>query len=127
MTAPPNAETGLWINGHSLSPQETKKDKRTYRLADAGSVLRAGHNIAAARVTPPPGYTATIFDLRIDAVNKPKVGRLNPAEYIEKGVTHTAVVCDLCSTIPGKVPACVNACPHDAAMRVNAQTEFPAD
>lgn len=127
MTAPPNAEASLWINGRPLTPQETKKDKRTYRLTEAGSILRAGHNIAAARVTPPEGYTATIFDLRIDAVNKPKVGRLNPAEYIEKGVTHTAVVCDLCSTIPGKVPACVNACPHDAAMRVNAQTEFPAD
>ena len=76
---------------------------------------------------PPAGYPGTIFDLRIDAVNKPKVGRLNPAEYIEKGVTHAAVVCDLCSTIPGKVPACVNACPHDAAMRVNAQTEFPTE
>ncbi|HTK75914.1 MAG TPA: cyclic nucleotide-binding domain-containing protein [Gemmataceae bacterium] len=127
MTAPPNAEAGLWINGRPLTPQETKKDKRTYRLTEAGSVLRAGQNIAAARVAPPAGYAGTIFDLRIDAVNKPKVGRLNPAEYIEKGVTHTAVVCDLCSTIPGKVPACVNACPHDAAMRVNAQSEFPAD
>ena len=38
----------------------------------------------------------------------------------------TGVVCDLCSTLPGRVPACVNACPHDAAMRVNARAEFPA-
>jgi Fe-S-cluster-containing hydrogenase component 2/CRP-like cAMP-binding protein len=127
MTAPANAEAGLWINGRPLTPQETKKDRRTYRLADAASVLAAGTNVAAARITPPAGYKGTVFDLRIDAVNKPKVGRLNPAEYIEKGVTHSAVVCDLCSTIPGKVPACVNSCPHDAAMRVNAQTEFPED
>jgi hypothetical protein len=26
----------------------------------------------------------------------------------------------------GQVPACVTACPHDAAMRVNARFEFPA-
>jgi Putative transposase len=36
-----------------------------------------------------------------------------------------AVVCDLCSGQPGKVPACVNACPHDAAIRFNARTDSP--
>jgi len=36
-----------------------------------------------------------------------------------------AVVCDLCSDQFGKRPACVTACPHDAAMRVDARFEFP--
>jgi Fe-S-cluster-containing hydrogenase component 2 len=31
------------------------------------------------------------------------------------------VVCDLCSDQYGQVPACVNACPHDAALRVDAR------
>ncbi len=39
-------------------------------------------------------------------------------------VTDRAVVCDQCSTLPNG-PACVYACPHDAAMRVNA-AEFLA-
>jgi len=36
-----------------------------------------------------------------------------------KSVTRQAVVCDQCSTLPTG-PACVYACPHDSAMRVNA-------
>lgn len=41
-----------------------------------------------------------------------------------KPVTHRATVCDLCSSGPGKSPSCVYACPHDAAMRVNALDFF---
>ena len=42
-------------------------------------------------------------------------------------VTQRAVVCDLCSDQSGHVPACVNACPHDAALRVDARRfDFPA-
>ena len=36
-----------------------------------------------------------------------------------------AVVCDQCSTLPNQEPACVTNCPHEAAMRVDARTEFP--
>jgi len=37
-----------------------------------------------------------------------------------------AVVCDLCSTLPGQSPACVTYCPHDAAIRIDARTEISA-
>ena len=47
-------------------------------------------------------------------------------EVIEKLVTHRAVVCDLCSSLPGRTPACVHACPHDAALRVDARFNFPS-
>ena len=46
-------------------------------------------------------------------------------EVTEKLVTERAVVCDLCSSSFGQVPACVTACPHEAALRVNARFEFP--
>ena len=42
-----------------------------------------------------------------------------------KKVELRAVVCDLCSTLPSKEPACVYHCPHDAAMRIDARYEFP--
>jgi Fe-S-cluster-containing hydrogenase component 2 len=35
------------------------------------------------------------------------------------------VVCDMCSASSSRGPACVYACPHEAAMRINARTEFP--
>jgi len=38
-----------------------------------------------------------------------------------KPVSQRAVVCDLCSSLPGQSPACVSACPHDAALRVNSR------
>lgn len=41
-----------------------------------------------------------------------------------KTITEQAVVCDLCSSLPSQQPSCVYACPHDAAMRVNAQDFF---
>jgi Fe-S-cluster-containing hydrogenase component 2 len=125
MTAPPGADVVLWLNGRDLTVAEAKRDRRTYRITDPQAVLAAGRNRVAARVGVPAGYAGTIFDLRIDPVYRPKMGRIDPADYVEKGVTHTAVVCDLCSSLPGRVPACVNACPHDAALRVNAAAEFP--
>jgi Fe-S-cluster-containing hydrogenase component 2 len=38
-----------------------------------------------------------------------------------KPISQRAVVCDLCSSLPGQSPACVYACPHDAALRVNSR------
>ncbi|MFN4258368.1 MAG: 4Fe-4S binding protein [Gemmataceae bacterium] len=46
-------------------------------------------------------------------------------EPIHKG--KRAVVCDLCSSLSTKAPACVYACPHEAALRVDALTDLPAD
>ena len=41
-----------------------------------------------------------------------------------KSVNERAIVCDLCSSLPSREPSCVYACPHDAAMRVNALEFF---
>jgi Fe-S-cluster-containing hydrogenase component 2 len=48
---------------------------------------------------------------------------LLPLDTTVKEVTHRAVVCDLCSSL-ATGPACVYACPHDAAIRVNASLFF---
>jgi Fe-S-cluster-containing hydrogenase component 2 len=36
-----------------------------------------------------------------------------------------AVVCDLCSSLADQEPRCVYACPHEAAMRIDARFELP--
>ncbi len=41
-----------------------------------------------------------------------------------KEFTQRAVVCDMCSSLGSKEPSCVYACPHDAAMRVDARGFF---
>ncbi len=38
-------------------------------------------------------------------------------EYVQEWVTRNAVVCDMCSGQFGQQPACVTACPHEAAER----------
>jgi Fe-S-cluster-containing hydrogenase component 2 len=126
VTAPPAAEVSVWLNGRTLAVGEAKKDKRAYPVPDAATALAAGRNVVATRVAPPAGHAGPFFDLRGDVLHKPKAAPLSAADYVEKGVTEVAVVCDLCSTLPGQRPACVTACPHDAAMRVNARAEFPA-
>jgi Fe-S-cluster-containing hydrogenase component 2/CRP-like cAMP-binding protein len=51
---------------------------------------------------------------------------LLPADTSVKEVQYRAVVCDLCSSL-ATGPACVYACPHDAAIRVNASQFFAQD
>jgi Fe-S-cluster-containing hydrogenase component 2 len=127
VTCPIGSEVTVWVDGgNPLDPSEVKKELRTFPVPDAPRVLKAGRHVVAARVAPPAEHTGQVFDLRADIVRRPKAAQLSAADYIEKGVTQLAVVCDLCSTLPGKSPACVRACPHDAAMRVDARRNFPA-
>ncbi|MBI3461483.1 MAG: cyclic nucleotide-binding protein, partial [Planctomycetes bacterium] len=123
----------VWVNGReaitgthedATDPKKKKKDQWTRELDVALSLLRSGHNVIAARAAPPAGSRATLLALRLDRVAK-AVASFGVLEEV-KTVTHRAVVCDLCSSLPSQVPACVNACPHDAAMRVDARTEFPS-
>jgi Fe-S-cluster-containing hydrogenase component 2/CRP-like cAMP-binding protein len=50
-----------------------------------------------------------------------------PEGAVVKTVTERAVVCDLCSSLPSQDPACVYACPHEAAIRIDARSEFPSN
>lgn len=79
------------------------------------SYVRAGWNVVAVRVTPCSGTSNRLLDLRIDR-------ELGAAVRL---VEEKAVVCDLCSAQHGQRPACVTACPHDAAIRVNALSDLP--
>jgi CRP-like cAMP-binding protein/Fe-S-cluster-containing hydrogenase component 2 len=136
-----DAAATVWINGHEIKPDKPKAGKREYSLppkvsppaAAAGpqpavptvtQLFRSGRNVVAVRVTLGSKSQDVLLDLRLDSIHKP-VGAAAGEEVTEKLVTERAVVCDLCSSLPGQVPSCVNACPHDAAMRVDARFEFP--
>jgi Fe-S-cluster-containing hydrogenase component 2 len=87
-------------------------------------VLRPGRNQVEVRLVPAAGASADdeLLDLGIYAYRKPTVDAslLDKDEYDQELVMNQAVVCDLC----GGAPACVSACPHDAAHRVTSQRYF---
>jgi Fe-S-cluster-containing hydrogenase component 2 len=126
----------VWLNGQELTAEgKPKRDgRREYtlpqkRVANGAATEelirpRAGANVLAAQAAPTANAAEVLFQLRLDAVRRPE-GAAEGEEVTEKLVTLRAVVCDLCSAQYGQVPACVNACPHDAALRVNARFEFP--
>jgi CRP-like cAMP-binding protein len=128
----------VWVNNHEVTPDDKpKRGRREYTLSlkaaakgeEKKAPLTAGANVLAVQVTPTANATEVLLQARLDEVRRPalpdSVDEEIAEEITEKLVTQRAVVCDLCSTLPGQRPACVQACPHDAAMRVNARFEFP--
>lgn len=78
------------------------------------ALLKAGKNSVALRITPSSGGSDRLLDLRLDREEGATV----------KLVEQKAVVCDLCSAQAGQRPACVTACPHEAAIRIDALTQL---
>jgi CRP-like cAMP-binding protein/Fe-S-cluster-containing hydrogenase component 2 len=122
----------VWINGHELAKpaDKPKRGKREYVLTREMNLFRAGSNVLAIKLIPPPfapGKKAVLLDLRLDEIHVPDVPEpmREAVEISEKLVSDLAVVCDQCSSQFGRRPACVSACPHDAAMRVDARFNFP--
>jgi CRP-like cAMP-binding protein len=127
-----DAEPQVFINGKPIvSPDKPKRGAREYVLAATDKLVRAGRNVLAIRVSHrvkndlPEASRSLMMQVRLDEVRQPRIPLGILAEVSQKLVEETAVVCDLCSSIPSQVPACVNSCPHDAAMRVDARFEFP--
>ena len=85
----------------------------------AVEAMRRGANVLAIAVGPPTVFNATVLDVRIDALAP------DSEEVEEKLVTERAVVCDQCESLSGKRHACVYACPHEAAIRIDAWDRLP--
>ncbi len=130
----------VWVNGVELVLDDrVKRGRHEYTIpplkADPPpaitTFLRSGANVVAAQVKASCKNGEVLFQLRVDEIKKPElpadvqVDESVADEVVEKLVSFRAVVCDMCSTLPGQQPACVHACPHDAAMRVDARTQFP--
>ena len=92
--------------------------------------LRAGRNVLVATLSLDQSvYGATLLDVGLTGYVPPVVDTsVAGDEFKQEWVMSTAVVCDMCSGQLGQVPACVNACPHDAAERryVTYDTFLPA-
>jgi hypothetical protein len=111
------------LNGQRVGlTQDAAQKKRSQFVADIGAeMLRSGENLLAIATVPPAEFNATVLDARFDALAP------ESEEAEEKLVTERAVVCDQCSSLSGERHACVYACPHEAAMRVDTWVAFPAN
>jgi Fe-S-cluster-containing hydrogenase component 2 len=111
----------LLLDGKRLElSQDAPQAKRGEYVANVPlTQIGKGAHVVAAKVTGPVPFDATIFDLRLDLVTSEQ------EDVEEKLVTERAVVCDQCSTLSGNRFACVYACPHEAALRVDSWVSFP--
>lgn len=91
--------------------------------------LRSGANdIAIALSLAKSAFGEVLLDVGMTGYVPPVVDRsVAGDEYKQDWVMNLAVVCDMCSGQFGRKPACVNACPHEAAERrfITYDTFFP--
>ena len=122
-----------------MSGGEWNWEKEAFELDR--SRLNSGSNLLAIELsvntsTDPNRFRNLILSAGIDpvlevneqtriALGKQKT-EANARVEIET-IVNRAVVCDLCSHLPSKQPACVTSCPHDAAIRINPLFDFPSD
>jgi Fe-S-cluster-containing hydrogenase component 2 len=125
----------VWLNGVEVKAEGAPKrdGSREYAIElkpknEEGPrpKLSAARNVLAVQATASTKPDEIWMQARLDEVRRPplpeEVATAVAEDIVEKLVMQRAVVCDLCR---GGIPACVHACPHDAAMRVNARTNFP--
>lgn len=101
------------INGQEVRADQWKVEREQYVLEITGAErsrwLRKGRNTLTVQVKAGQGRGGMLLQVAVDEVRSS--GAVIPLR---------AVVCDQCSSLPGQSPACVHACPHDAAKRVDA-------
>jgi Fe-S-cluster-containing dehydrogenase component len=138
----PGATLTASIDGQTLKLQE--KDKKNWEallvlqgesapltLPDEEppqKALRAGSNTLTISINLPRGTAAPkmgelLLDAGLIGYVPPKVDQAviekseSGEEFKQEWVMQLAAVCDMCSGQFGQQPACVNACPHEAAER----------
>ena len=115
---------GVWLNGEMLEWSGNSIELPVEKFSSRENVLAI-----EVALEFPAEYRQFILSACLDAI--PELGTQG-LEVIGKDVhsemdlvTRKAAVCDMCSHIPSQQPACVNSCPHDAAIRVNPMLNFP--
>ena len=102
------------------------------QIEQAAKNQSAGNGNAALSEPAAPkllAYRDPVLEVRLDVDKLPPVPpgqeSFDPELLRLRALPAVAVVCDQCSTRKNGIPACVEHCPHEAALRINARLEFP--
>jgi Fe-S-cluster-containing hydrogenase component 2 len=121
----------VWIDGKELKAFAVgkKPQTRVYPFEVAASKPEArpnaeGGRVLAIQVIPGCKLGEPFLEARFDPVRQRRGPWDVLEEVMEQQQPKVAVVCDLCSTLPGG-PACVKACPHEATFRFSAEHGLP--
>jgi Fe-S-cluster-containing hydrogenase component 2 len=121
------AHPRVWVNGRECLPVDKPRGGRnTYTIHTANGALHKGTNLLAIEVVHTDESRASsepLLQARLDAVG-PAVPDEMHMVAAHRPATRRAAVCDLCAEQPGG-PACIRACPHDAARRIDFRAGFP--
>ena len=138
----PGLSLQFWLNGQPLTfSQDTKRKRNDGEIKIPSEMFRSGENTIACRIGSSTAdgsaddvagtalaYDSVLLQLRLDPITDAALLPIKLTGETETAeidlVTHRAVVCDLCSSLPGKRPACVEMCPHEAAIRIDARSSF---
>jgi Fe-S-cluster-containing hydrogenase component 2/CRP-like cAMP-binding protein len=90
-----------------------------------GEIRISDHCIGCSKCADQCPYGSIQMDLLNESLvmDSELQGLLGPG-YVLRSVQERAVVCDQCQSTPAGKPACVYACPHEAAMRVEGRAFF---
>jgi len=134
------SEVKVWANGFELVLDERVKRGGRHEFTipplkanppkSATEILGSGKNVFAAQVKASCKPGEMLFQLRFDELKRPvdlpKDLDANVAEeVVETLVTSRAVVCDLCSKVPGQTPACVTPARTMPPCASMPRTQFP--
>ena len=108
----------------------TGEDPLPAKQANAQRQLQSGENHISLEISVgEASYDEVLLDVGLTGYVEPVVDPSIAGEVEQEWVTQRAVVCDMCSGQLGKKPACVTACPHEAADRkpITYETFFPVE
>ncbi len=120
-------EVKFWLNGTAISGERKRpegnpgiawgrlKAKIVEVDLEPAQVLQEG-NVLSVSVEMPEKGRGLLLDVGLYMAAAPDLPGTVQAAHALPIVTQKAVVCDLCASLDSG-PACVNACPHDAAKR----------
>ena len=111
-----------FVDGKSLELSQDKRQEKkgVFQAVIPPELLPGGRHLLAASARASSEAGGVVFDAQLDQFP------LEEGETEEKLVSERAVVCDQCSSLSGDRHACVYACPHEAAMRIDGWADLPS-
>jgi CRP-like cAMP-binding protein len=119
--------TRVWINGREChAADKTRAGRNVYTIAADPHGRPSGPMVVAIEVVLPEAGASGVEPLlqaRLDGIHAESADE-HVGNPHGRPVTRRAAVCDLCAD-QASGPACIRACPHDAAIRVDGRLALP--